>query len=72
MLMCYNDGVKEVSALENKTILLNTNREMPVIGLGVYKATGENEVERAICYATKAGYRLIDTASAYGNEDGYV
>ncbi|MCI7739053.1 MAG: aldo/keto reductase [Lachnospiraceae bacterium] len=43
---------------------------MPVIGLGVYKATGENEVERAICYATKAGYRLIDTASAYGNEDG--
>lgn len=56
--------------MENKTILLNTNREMPVIGLGVYKATGENEVERAICYATKAGYRLIDTASAYGNEDG--
>lgn len=56
--------------MENKTILLNTNREMPVIGLGVYKATGENEVERAIYYATKAGYRLIDTASAYGNEDG--
>ena len=56
--------------MENKTILLNTNREMPVIGLGVYKATGENEVERAICYATKAGYSLIDTASAYGNEDG--
>ena len=56
--------------MENKTILLNTNREMPVIGLGVYKATGENEVERAICYATKAGYHLIDTASAYGNEDG--
>lgn len=56
--------------MENKTILLNTNREMPLIGLGVYKATGENEVERAICYATKAGYRLIDTASAYGNEDG--
>lgn len=56
--------------MENKTILLNTNREMPLIGLGVYKATGENEVERAICYAAKAGYRLIDTASAYGNEDG--
>lgn len=43
---------------------------MPLLGLGVYKATGENEVEQAICHAAKAGYRLIDTASAYANEDG--
>lgn len=56
--------------MANKTIQLNTNREMPLLGLGVYKATGENEVENAIQYAVKAGYRLIDTASAYKNEDG--
>lgn len=53
-----------------KTVFLNTDREMPLLGLGVYKATGENEVEQAICHAAKAGYRLIDTASAYANEDG--
>lgn len=56
--------------MDEKTIQLNTNREMPLLGLGVYKATGENEVEKAIQYAVRAGYRLIDTASVYKNEDG--
>lgn len=53
-----------------KTIKLNSGNEMPLLGLGVYKATGEREVERAINCAINAGYRLIDTASAYKNEDG--
>ncbi len=52
------------------TITLNSGRQMPRLGLGVYKATGEREVERAIGWAVDAGYRLIDTASAYKNEDG--
>lgn len=52
------------------TVTLNTNREMPLLGLGVYKATGDGEVEQAIRYAVDAGYRLIDTASVYKNEDG--
>lgn len=52
------------------SITLNTGHTMPMLGLGVYKATGANEVENAIAYALKAGYRLIDTASAYKNEDG--
>lgn len=56
--------------MEITNICLNTHREMPMLGLGVYKATGENEVEQAICHAVNAGYRLIDTASAYANEDG--
>lgn len=43
---------------------------MPMLGLGVYKAVGENEVENAIFHAARAGYRLIDTASVYKNEDG--
>lgn len=53
--------------MEN-TVFLNTNREMPLLGLGVYKATGENEAENSIISAVESGYRLIDTASAYKNE----
>lgn len=56
--------------MDSKTVLLNTNREMPMLGLGVYKATGTDEVENSIRFAVNAGYRLIDTASAYKNEDG--
>lgn len=52
------------------SILLNSNRFMPMAGLGVYKATGPNEVEKAIAEAFKTGYRAIDTASVYKNEDG--
>lgn len=51
------------------TIFLNNDREMPLLGLGVYKATGDNEAENAIAAAVEAGYRLIDTASVYKNEE---
>ncbi len=47
-----------------ETVFLNTDREMPLLGLGVYK-TADNEAETAITAAVNAGYRLIDTASAY-------
>lgn len=53
----------------NNTIFLNTDREMPLLGLGSYKATGDNEAETAIKAAVDAGYRLIDTASVYRNEE---
>ena len=52
------------------SLTLNTKDKMPMLGLGVYKATGPNEVETAISYALESGYRLIDTASVYKNEDG--
>lgn len=54
----------------NEKVILNDGRQMPLLGLGVYKAVGENEVEQAIADAADAGYRLIDTASVYKNEDG--
>ena len=53
----------------DNTVFLNTNREMPLLGLGVYKATGENEAENAVISAVESGYRLIDAASAYKNEE---
>ena len=42
---------------------------MPLLGLGLYKATSEGEAESAIEAAVQNGYRLIDTASAYKNEE---
>jgi diketogulonate reductase-like aldo/keto reductase len=53
-----------------QTITLNTGALMPLLGLGCYKATGENEVQNAIKDAVSIGYRLFDTASAYKNEEG--
>ena len=52
------------------SLTLNTNASMPLLGLGVYKATAPGEVESAIATALDLGYRLIDTASAYKNEEG--
>ncbi|MET0714591.1 MAG: aldo/keto reductase [Mycetocola sp.] len=47
---------------------LNDNRTMPSLGLGVYLVTDAQECERSVETALRAGYRLIDTAAAYGNE----
>ena len=43
---------------------------MPLLGLGVYKATEDEELKQAISSAVSWGYRLIDTASFYKNEEG--
>ncbi|KAG7312631.1 hypothetical protein JYU34_000948 [Plutella xylostella] len=55
---------------------LNDGRSIPALGLGTFlgfdekgqKAAKEREVENAVSWALKAGYRLIDTASLYNNE----
>ncbi len=52
------------------TARLNNGIEMPVLGLGVYKADKGKEVINAVHNALEAGYRLIDTASFYENEQG--
>ena len=49
------------------TITLNDDNVIPVLGLGVAELS-EDDTERAVTAALEAGYRLIDTASAYGNE----
>ncbi|HWJ29356.1 MAG TPA: aldo/keto reductase [Flavisolibacter sp.] len=46
---------------------LNNQQRMPLVGLGVYDMYGK-ETEEAITRALEIGYRLIDTASMYGNE----
>lgn len=54
----------------NSRTTLNNGTEMPVLGLGTYKADDGQEVKKAIKYAFDAGYRLIDTAAFYENEEG--
>jgi diketogulonate reductase-like aldo/keto reductase len=50
------------------SIALNDENTMPVLGLGVAELSDE-ETERAVSTALELGYRLIDTAAVYGNEE---
>jgi diketogulonate reductase-like aldo/keto reductase len=58
-----------ISSIKDCT-LLNNGLEMPWLGFGVFKLEDGKEVEQAVNYALKAGYRSIDTASVYRNEIG--
>ena len=53
--------------MEYKT--LNNGVKMPMLGFGVYQTPPE-DTERCVAEALEVGYRLIDTAQAYGNEEG--
>ena|SRR6218665_1533010 len=52
-----------------ENIILNNGVEMPILGFGVYQMNDASECEKSVLDAIEAGYRLIDTASAYGNEE---
>ncbi len=52
-----------------KTVKLNNGVDMPIEGFGVFQITDPRECEEAVTHALNAGYRLIDTASAYLNEE---
>ncbi len=58
-----------ISSIEDCT-LLNNGLKMPWLGFGVFKISDGQEVEQAVRYALEAGYRSIDTAAGYRNEDG--
>jgi diketogulonate reductase-like aldo/keto reductase len=52
-----------------KTVTLNNGIEMPILGLGVFQIPDAAECERSVLDALQVGYRLIDTAASYGNEE---
>ncbi|KAF8884886.1 NADP-dependent oxidoreductase domain-containing protein [Gymnopilus junonius] len=52
----------------HKTVKLNTGADMPTVGLGTWKSA-PGEVAHAVEYALIVGYKHIDTATAYGNEN---
>src|SRR2546421_11937768 len=52
-----------------QNVRLNNRVEMPILGFGVYQMTDAEECERSVYEAIRTGYRLIDTAAAYKNEE---
>ena len=52
-----------------ETVKLSNGVEMPVLGYGVYQVD-PRECERCVTDALEAGYRMVDTAQAYANEEG--
>ena len=51
-----------------QTVTLNNGVEMPILGFGVFQIP-DHETEEAVSQALDAGYRLLDTAASYGNEE---
>ena len=49
--------------------VLNNGIKMPMLGYGSFQVTDAAECKNSVLEAIRAGYRLIDTAQAYGNED---
>ena len=54
---------------DSGTVLLNSGYEMPVLGIGTYLLS-QSQAENSVYWALRDGYRLIDTAKIYGNEEG--
>ena len=52
-----------------KEVVLSNGVKMPILGFGVYQIPDLNECEKVVSDAIKVGYRLIDTAQAYNNEE---
>jgi len=49
-------------------VVLNNGVKMPILGFGVFQIEDAAECERSVSDALETGYRLIDTAASYGNE----
>lgn len=53
----------------NSTVLLDNGVEIPILGLGTYQSKKGKETQNAVRYALDLGYRHIDTAAVYDNEE---
>lgn len=62
-------GATGIFDLETGKVLLNSGHEMPILGIGCFRLSQE-EAENSVYWALRDGYRLIDTARIYGNEEG--
>ena len=51
------------------SVTLNNGVQMPILGFGVFQIADAGECERSVVEAIRTGYRLIDTAASYGNEE---
>jgi len=55
--------------LDMQHVTLNNGIQMPIAGFGVFQIADPNECERSVVDAIEVGYRLIDTAASYMNEE---
>jgi 2,5-diketo-D-gluconate reductase A len=60
--------MSEQRLIVGESVGLASGTEMPILGLGTWQARGRNAVN-AVLHALEVGYRHIDTATAYGNEE---
>ena len=59
-----------MSTTASPLITLANGVSMPILGFGVFKVPNGEDTIQAVKHALKAGYRSIDTAAFYGNEEG--
>lgn len=67
--MEYSNDLCETKRKTMQNVKLNNGVEMPLLGFGVFQVTDLTECERSVLDAINTGYRLIDTAASYGNEE---
>jgi hypothetical protein len=60
-------NMSESRTITSETVELVTGTKMPILGLGTWQLRGGNAVNAVL--ALEVGYRHIDTATAYGNEE---
>jgi 2,5-diketo-D-gluconate reductase A len=64
----FRPTVENMTTNTMQTVTLNNGVEMPLLGFGVFQVDND-QTEQAVSAALAAGYRSIDTAAAYGNEE---
>lgn len=69
MQAAYLQDLCKQKVQKMQKVKLNNDVEMPILGFGVFQVTDLAECERSVVDAIATGYRLIDTAASYGNEE---
>ena len=67
--MKRSESDSRANGMATPTIKLNNGVEMPILGFGVFQVPDPSECERSVYNAIQVGYRLIDTAASYLNEE---
>lgn len=67
-VLCFEQSLQDEMLAKNKVFKLASGQNMPLVGFGTYQIRGYDLIESVLDNALGAGYRLIDSAAVYGNE----